>query len=70
LVPYILKSVASNRGSSSIRFIIGLSGCGRGRIQTPLGPQGFVNRDRGGELKVAGLLGDNCALMHRCETGD
>jgi len=62
--------VNSQRSSSSVRFIVGFSRCGRGRVQTPLGPQGFFYSNRVAELEVAGLLGDYCALVLRGETGD
>ena len=52
------------RISKSFGLIIGISGCGRCRIQTPLGQQGLGHLLGLGELEEACLLGHNGALVH------
>ena len=55
---------------TSIALIVGLARGSGGRVQAPLGLQGLVNLLGRGELEIAGLLGDDGALMLRLEPGD
>ena len=61
---------AGHRWSGCFCLIVGLSRCGRSRIQAPLGLQRLLNLLGVAELEVAGLLGDDGALMLGLELGD
>merc|ERR1719226_32489 len=50
--------------------IVGLAGGGLGGVQAPLGLQGLVNLLGVAELEVAGLLGDDGALVLGLQLGD
>ena len=58
-----------DNGRRSFRLIIGVSGCGRCRIQTPLGQQGLGHLLGLGELEEACLLGHNGALVLGAQLG-
>ena len=61
--------MGTERGSSSIDFVVGLIGCGLSIIEAPFGDEGLGLLPRGGELKVASLSWDDGALVSGSKAG-
>merc|ERR1719220_2068390 len=63
-------AVGADDLAAGLALLVGLAGGGVGGVQAPLGLQGLVNLFGVAELEVAGLLGDDGALVLRLELGD
>merc|ERR1719295_2294410 len=59
-----------DEGRAGLALLVGLTGGGVGGVQAPLGLQGLVNLLGVAELEVAGLLGDDGALVLGLQLGD
>jgi len=59
-----IRFTGSTEGcAESISFIVGFTWSSRGGVQAPLGLQWLVDLLWGGELEVAGLLGDHSTFV-------
>jgi len=69
-VDWSVGAFSAERSSQSLRFIVGFTWGSWGRVQTPLGLQWLFDLLWGGELEVAGLLGDDGTFVSRLQSWD